>query len=247
MIAVALLAVDASAGESWVLFGSVLGYRNGCDPSYIWKAEPVFHNAGAVDRNISILHQSGTTSLPSTLTIPAGTSLPLSLMVGGPPLGIGAVELDAPADVVVQPRLEYENVLPCSGAAPALGPSGNITLPLFHLVDAGQAQVHYGLDLGIQSVRINVGVYNAGTHLATATIALRRPSCDSATTTSVSVPPDALVQVPVSVPPICSSPVNPTPTWILNATVVVDQPSFSYATTVSNGQAPNVTFGVGTP
>ncbi len=243
----ALLAADASASESWVLFGSVLGYRNGCDPSYAWRAEPIFHNTGAADRNISILHQSGTTSLPSTLTIPSGTSLPLSRVVGGPPLGIGVIELDAPGDVSVQPRLEYENILPCSGAAPALGPSGNISLPLFRLVDAGQAQVHYGLDLGIQSVRVNVGVYNAGTRTATATVTLRRPSCNNETNTFVTVPPDALVQVPVPVPPVCISPVNPSPLWVLNATVIVDQPSFSYATTVSNGQSPNVTFGVGTP
>jgi len=245
--AAALFAASASASESWVLFGSVLGYRNGCDPSYVWKTEPIFHNRSAADQIIAVLHRSGTFSLPGTLTIPAGTSLPLSLLAGGPQLGIGVIELDAPADVTVQPRLEYENILPCSGAAPALGPSGNIPLPLFHVVEAGQAQLHYGLDLGIQSVRVNVGVYNAGTRTATATIVLQRPSCNNPTSTSVTVPPDALIQVPIPVPPICSVPVNPSPPFLLNATVVVDQPSFSYATTVSNGQSPNVTFGAGMP
>lgn len=245
LAAVLFTAADAAAVESWVLFGAALGYRSGCDPSYIWKAEPMFHNGAAAARTVAILHQSGIGSLPSTVTIPAGTSLPLSRFVGGPPLSLGAIELDVPADVTLQPRLEYEDILPCSGFGAAPGPTGHISLPLFHVVDAGAVQPHYGLDLGIQPVRINAGVYNAGTGTATANITVRRPACETSTTTVVAVPPDTLAQVPVAVPPICE-PVNGTPMYMVNATVVVDQPSFSYATTVSNGQAPSATFGVGT-
>ncbi len=247
MVAALMLStLTTVAGESWVLFGSARGFTTGCDPSYIWATETIFHNTAASDRQIGILHHSGTTILPPSITVAGGESR--SLFFGNiPPSGLEALKIDVPSDVIVESRLQYWNVQPCVGLPPPLGPSGKIGLLSFHLTDAGQPQHHYGLDLGIEPVRVNVGVYNAGTSTATATIELRRPKCNNPVTTVLTVPPDTLVQVRVPIPPICDVSANDAPFWIVNGTVTVDQPSFSYATSVSNVQAPHVTFGVGTP
>jgi hypothetical protein len=250
LIAVAgaiLWSLTAAAADSWVLFGSARGFTAGCEPSYVWATQTIFHNTASFDRQIAVLHQSGNLILPPVITVRAGESLPLwPSFTDVPPAGLSAVRLDVPSDVAVESRLEYRNILPCSGQPPALGPSGKIALDSFRVVDAGQAQHHYGLDLGTQSVRVNVGVYNASMTFATATVELRRPSCSDPAITVITLPPDTLLQMSVPVPPICPTPSNPhTPYYLVNATVTVDQPSFSYATIVSNVQPPNVTFGVG--
>jgi hypothetical protein len=236
-----------AAAESWVLFGSARASTTNCAPTYIWATETVFHNTSSADRQIVVLHQSKAEILPPSIVVRGGESLPLSSFVGDFPPGLAALKLDVPADVVVESRLEYRNILPCSGQPPALGPSGKLALPSFRLVNTGQPQRHFGLDLGIQSIRVNVGVYNAAPTFALATIEMRRPACDDRMTSVVMIPPDTLIQTTVPAP-LCAAVLNPrTPYWMVNATVTVDQPSFSYATTVSNVQQPNVTFGVGIP
>jgi hypothetical protein len=247
-VACAALLVGAAAGasENWTLFGAALGTRSGCTASYNWSVEPVFHNQSDSDRTINVLHQSGPAGLPPSITVPAGQSVPLSGIVSGPPLGLFAVDLDAPADVFVESRLQVTNVQPCV-AVPPSGPFGGIPFPLFHIVNAGQPQHHYNVGLGIQDTRMNVGIYNAGSITATATVEVRRPACSNPATTVVTVPPDSVVQTRVAVPPLCAAPAGLSPFWMLNATVTVDEPSFSYATSVSNAFPPTVTFGTGAP
>jgi hypothetical protein len=193
------------------------------------------------------VHRNGAVTLPAAITVRAGESLPLNSFSGDlAPAGLFAVRLDVPAGVAVEPRLEYRAAGTCGGAPPPLGPSGKIGMPAFRLTDANEPQRHFGLDLGIQPSRVNVGVYNAGGSAATATIELRRAACNDPSTTIVTVPPDTLVQVSARTPPPCASPLFPrTPPWIVNGTVTVDQPSFTYATPLSNVQRPVISFGVG--
>ena len=246
---VTLWTSSAAAAYSWLLFGSSRAASTNCAPTYIWATETVFHNTSSSDRQIIVLHQSKGEILPPSIVVRGGESLPLSIFAGDfPPPGLAAVEVDVPADVIVESRLEYRNILPCSGQPPALGPSGKLALPSFALVAANRQQRHFGLDLGVQSVRVNVGVYNAAPIPAIAMIEMRRAACDDRVSTVITIPADTLLQTTVSVPAICVAPLHPrTPFWTVNATVTIDQPSFSYATTVSNTQPPSATFGVGMP
>lgn len=242
-----LVAFTAAAADVWVVHGSAFGPSVPCDASYVWTTETLLHNTTTADQQITVLHQNGAVTLPQAITVRAGESLPLNSMSGDiAPAGLFAVRLDVPAGVVVEPRLEYRAASTCGGVPPPLGPSGKIGMPAFGLTEANQPQRHFGLDLGIQPSRVNVGVYNAGTRAATATIELRRAACNDATTTMVTVPPDTLVQVTARMPPVCAAPLfSRTPSWIVNGTVIVDQPSFTYATPLSNVQRPVISFGVG--
>ena len=112
-----------------------------------------------------------------------------------------------------------------------------------------EPQIHFGTDLGLQRVRTNVGIYNAGSVPANAHVELRKSVCFPVTVASAdaSIPPNTLVQIsltqercdtviPASVPP-----------WVKHTVIVVDQPSLTYVTPVVNFQAPSISFTVGTP
>jgi hypothetical protein len=154
--------------------------------------------------------------------------------------------LTVPADVTVEGRLEFffEG---CTG--PFVGRArGRIALPVFRsLVPAGVRTLHAGTDLGVQNVRTNVSVYNAGSVTATATIEVHRAGCAITlppVTLVVSIPPDTLVQTPVyEAPPACTDHLS-VERWAAYTVVRVDQPSLSFVVSLSNEAAPSATIGV---
>jgi hypothetical protein len=242
----------AAAKDAWVLVGQARGARSGCNDYYTWYTDTIFHNLANAEARVSVVDQGVAPVItPVSFAVPANHSVGLSTQIGAmPPPGMNMVHFDVGDSVYVESRLEYRYDQPCSAVAPAPGPAGKIGFPVFdHLVPAGQLQMHFGTDLGLQRSRFNVGIYNAASVPATAHIEVRNQSCFpiNIADADVVVPPNTLVQA--SLPQrLCEYLVDTsTPPWVKYTIVIVDQPSLTYVTPVSNQQAPNVSFGVGTP
>ncbi|MDQ3282726.1 MAG: hypothetical protein M3Q69_15090 [Acidobacteriota bacterium] len=248
------LTLRVYAAPVWVVAGSVRVGEEGCSvsrPMLTWNANGVAHNLGESAAAVRVLgFSNGLASTPATVTLDAAASayLPLRPTDNLPPLPpVYIAKLDVPDQVRIESRLTF-SYDQCLGAPP-LGPAGKVALPVYRaLIPANTQQVHLGTDLGIQDVRVNVGIYNAGSQWATAAIVMRRPSCRSSAdrTTLVSIPPDSLVQV-TALPPLPCDTASLVEPHVTYAVVTVDQPSVSYAVALSNTNAPVVTVGVGTP
>ena len=118
-------------------------------------------------------------------------------------------------------------------------------MPLFtRLAAPGELQRHLGTDLGATSVRLNVGIYNAASSAANATITVTQPVCARTSVTTVSIEPDTFTQFAVSVAP-CGGPSNEN-SFAAYTSVVVDQPSLSMVSVLANGVPPSVTTAVTT-
>lgn len=241
----------AAARDAWVLIGQARAARSGCnDYYYTWYTDTIFHNLAGAEAKVSVVEQGVAPLItPVSFSVPANHSVALSTHIGAmPPLGMNMVHFNVSDSVYVESRLEYRYDQPCVANAP--GAAGKIGFPVFdHLVPAGQLQMHFGTDLGLQRSRFNVGIYNAASVAANAHIEVRNQSCFPITISDadVVVPPNTLVQA--SLPQgLCEYLVDTSmPPWVKYTVVIVDQPSLTYVTPVSNQQAPNVSFGVGTP
>ena len=118
-------------------------------------------------------------------------------------------------------------------------------MPAAPLTPAGVPQAHLGADLGTDEIgrpadaRTNVGIYNGGDTVATATVEVKR-NCDGSpiARATATLPPDSVVQLnglqqqTLDAPPGC---IESFETYVV---VTVDQPSFSYVVTLSNEQPP---------
>ena len=243
---------SAFAKDVWVLVGFAPGPHAQCESFYTWYTDTVFHNLSSKEAKVAVVGQgAGPLINPVSFSIPASDEVSLSSQIGAfPPSGLNIVHFDISDDVFVESRLEYRFDQPCVGAPPAPGPAGKIAFPAFsRLAATREPQIHFGTDLGLQRVRTNVGIYNAGSVPANAHVELRKSVCFPVTVASAdaSIPPNTLVQisltqercdevVPASVPP-----------WVKHTVIVVDQPSLTYVTPVVNFQAPSISFTVGTP
>jgi hypothetical protein len=104
-------------------------------------------------------------------------------------------------------------------------------MPVFRdLTPANKPQIHLGTDLSGNESRVNVGIYNAATETATASIELRR-TCDDALIASrtVTISPNTIVQVggfSTGDTAVCNS--ANTPDWTRYTIVMVSQPSITY-------------------
>jgi hypothetical protein len=157
-----------------------------------------------------------------------------------------------PSSVLVESRLEYSFADACRGLPASNLPLGKASLPVFReLAPAGTTVAHLGSDMGIQKVRVNVGIYNAGAATATASIEVHRPGCskEPIATRTLAIPANSLIQISVNdLPAPCIALIEPLSTWWpMFTTVTVDQPSLSYATALVNDQPPGATFAVTAP
>jgi hypothetical protein len=227
-----------------------------------WRDELIFHNASGTEQVVGLLGVSNGPPIANTqsLSIGAGTT---KSSEGGDASAAGTwapdpqpllwvAHLDVPDDVLITSRAlvpTYESS-PCGG----VGTVGNShiyagpSLPVVRsLVQAGSSQVHLATDIGGQysgaadDGRINVGIYNGGSVLASAVIEVRL-ACDGVTLhrRSITIPANTIVQVGgfSALSETCTG---------LNAAafesyvvVTVDQPSFSYAMTLSDQRPPFV-------
>jgi len=242
-----LAALPLRAADIWIIRGSA-GARAGDCPGVRWSADALLHNRSATDATLHVVHVSndgGATGTSATVVAHESVSASATGIGGTANAALWVAKLDVPPNVSVEGRLEYFAVSCNPGSPPNMVPSGKLALPVAHsLVPAGEEQVHFGTDLGGQAVRLNVAIYNAGAVPANVVVMVHQPVCHAVpSTTNAVVPADSIVQVSIPQVPPCT--INAlSPDWASYVTVTVDQPSFSFVSTLSNTQAPGVTTAV---
>jgi hypothetical protein len=251
---VLLLAASPGPGaEAWAFRFDLRTFNNS------WHDDLSFHNTTDQDAVVRLLGVSNGTideGTPLDVAVPAGRTVSLSDLFGVWQLGVEAdlwvARFDVPEGVLVSSRggLDSECPSPC-GAPPNPFPDlGAFTMPVFRsLTPAGARQFHFGADLGKQSSRSNVGIYNGGAAAGTATIALYR-ACDDALlgVRTVRLPANFALQVGITgddAPVACSDP-SKLNTWLRYVTVTMDQPSLTYVFNVVKdlNPYPHLPFGL---
>lgn len=251
-IALFLVSGVAHARMIWVVGGRASSNLAG--QSVRWNGNVIFHNFTAADGVVKVVHVSNSTGTPAfpPLTVPPDTSTSSFNAAAPAPAWIAQYEISD--EITPESRLE---IYPLAQYGPGgdflLPPLANVSMPVFtRLFQPGEPQRHLGTDQGGMPVRVNVGIYNAGTQTATATITLvervsglpvpvpvpenasrRRPdevSCKREISAIVTVPPDTYQQFPLGDLEPCYNPYS----FETFTTVTVDQPSLSVVSTLSN-------------
>lgn len=247
------LAGAATADDVWVVrgFAYVPECNGALQRTVIWRADALFYNTADHE---SVLHLEAVSNGGNhvddhfAFVIPPGQVRGLARTASDFANAIlWVTRLDVPADVTVEGRLEFLYT-DCSLKPQPDFARGRVALPVFRsLVAPGTKTLHAGTDLGIQNIRTNVGIYNAGNVTATATIEVHKADCATTqppVTRVVSIPPDTLLLTPVyEAPPACSGGDFSVPDWAAYTVVTVDQPSLSFVVSLSNEAEPNVTIG----
>jgi hypothetical protein len=244
-IAGLLICLSAQAGDVWVVRGGSGTVLHDC-LGLRWVADVILHNRTSSEAVVRTIHVSngGDSSANTAALQPHTSATASSLGVGGTAnSSLWVAKLDVPTNLVTEGRLESFDVALCNpGQPPPAVPNGKIALPVFtSLTPAGAEQVHFGTDLGGQAVRLNVAVYNAATVPAMATIVVTQPMCANVAVTKIAlVPADSIVQIAIPEVRACTAAGG----WASYVTVVVDQPSFSFVSTIANGTTPAATHTV---
>jgi len=230
-----LAAVRANASEAWAFRFNAYGSTQS------WHDDLAFHNTTNQDAVVHLIGVSnGSVNQGDLLdvVVPAGRTVSLADHSGvwgtdeSPDLWV--VHFDAPDGVLVSSRggLHLECPSPCGQPPNPIPTLGTFTMPVVRsLAPAGTRQFHFGADLGGQTSRSNVGIYNAGDAAATAVVYLYR-ACDDTLvgTRAVTVPANSARQVGIR-PSAESAPCADTQKlnqWLHYVTVVADQPGMSY-------------------
>lgn len=227
----------------------------------------VFYNAGPTEATVQLLGVSnGTATNPRALKVPAGKARSSDSPLGGgnaatsswapnPQPLLWVAHLDVPDRVQVISKLWVVTSEPISCNAFPVPPGRAHTgarMPVAQtLTPAGVPQVHLGTDIGSSDLRLtadsgrtNVGIYNAGSVAASAVVELRR-ACDGGLVASqaATIPANSIVQLVgfSSVFQGCTT--IDTAAFESYVVVAVDQPSFSYAVTLSNDRPPFAPLG----
>src|SRR5262249_41452394 len=166
-----------------------------------------------------------------------------------PQPGLWVARLDVPESVEVVSRLlaiAGANV-PCAGGFPGGSTHvyAGLAMPVVRaLTPPGVAQVHLGTDIGGDGVgsddgRPNIGIYNGGATTELATAELRR-TCDGTLLErrAASIPANAIIQLNNFSSVFSGCPALDAAPYETYVVLTVDQPSFSYAVTLSNRHPP---------
>lgn len=272
-LASVLFPIAGSAGDVWVVrFQTGIVYSSPTECYRVgWRDHLVFRNTTNQTLAVSALAGSNGYAVPGPepLLIPARGSRSLliqpRLSEGGstnlwapkPESTFIVNRLDVPQGVIVESRGELwgplATLLPCPpsepGGVPASEVFGALPLPVVRsLAAAGTEQTHLATDLGTQPIRINVGIYNSAAAPSNAAIELRR-SCDDAVIERrfTSVPANSVVQVfgitdtPRTSGNSCSS--SGSAYYSRYVVVVMDQPGFSFVTSLANNLSPRIVIG----
>jgi hypothetical protein len=230
--------------------------------SFSYQDHLFFYNAGPGDATVELLSVSnGAATNPRALTIPAGKARSSDNPFGGgdsatsswapnPQPLLWVAHLEVPDRVQVISKLWVVTSEPVSCPALPVPPGRAYTgarMPVIQaLTPAGVPQVHLGTDIGSSDLRIrsengrtNVGIFNAGSVAAAAVVELRR-ACDGGLVASqaATIPANSILQLLgfSSVFQGCTT--SDTAGFESYVVVTVDQPSFSYAVTLSNDRPP---------
>jgi len=226
--------------------------RNYSDPTckvVNWRDELVFHNLTTADKVVvNLATTAGAARSPGQLLVPAGRTVSTAAGdalrdLGGDPFGAALLvnRLSVPEGVVISSRADVFGPPVSCGAPPTstIYSYGHLPLPVFSSLAApNERQVHLATDLGVQSRRINVIIYNAGSEVATARVEFRAGCDDSLVGEQiVSVGPNSVIQVQgLTDNPLGKSCFGTGLTPDLNRYVVVtvDEQSLSHVTTISD-------------
>lgn len=249
-VVVSIFASGYTGGaEVYVVNGMATGSIGECR-AVIWRSGFLLHNVSETERVVRLTGAShGAFPGPASATLPSRTS------IGSAAAGLSRSEgatlwvtrLDVPPEVAVEGRLELYLENPCTLPPPAEAPFAKVPMPVFtRLAAAGEVQNHFGVDLGAQDVRLNVGIYNAGESAATALIEVTLPLCSPApiSTRTALISANDVVQVPLTDLQPCSFGDPLRPAWAMNVHVTLDQPSLSFVSTLSKDAALTVTTSV---
>lgn len=250
LVLVATIAERADAREVYVVGGVADGAATHYCRWINWDSDALFYNSGYAPATVRLLNVSNgylEDSVDSAFVVPPRTVLPVDarLRPSGGNIPIWVWTFEVPDSVKVTSFLELREkncVFPEPRAM-----RGQITLPVFdRLIPPGEEQALLGTDLGDRDRRINVAIYNAGSAPATAQITVRRV-CDGVPLGSDTflIPPNTAIQkgtVHSGVVPYgnCGQ-ISARGTYV---TVLVDQPSVSWASTLANDEATSVTLDV---
>jgi hypothetical protein len=222
-----------------------------------YRDDLVFYNAGPSDARIELLGVSnGVAPNPRAQIVETGTtrssegeSVAAASWAPDPQPLLWVAHLAVPDSVKVVSRLLVPTGIAAGcGASPGglVRTYAGIAMPVVReLAAPGVPQVHLGTDIGGDGVgtaddgRTNVGVYNAGSAAATATVELRR-GCDGVViaSRSATIPPNTIQQLNGFSASFQGCSALKTATYESYVVVTVDQPSFSYAITLSNRRPP---------
>jgi hypothetical protein len=260
-----LSAGGALASDIYVVrFNTDIVYESSTDCYRVgWRDHLLFRNSTNQDLTVRALATSNGYALssPEPLLVPARRSRSLLIARRGgegggttnwTPGGFSVFvlnRLDVPAGVLVESRGELwghvHTPFPCQ-AFPSSLPEvfGTMPLPVVRtLTSPGVEQIHLATDIGTQGSRTNVGIYNASSSPANVLIELRR-SCDDVAvqTRSVAIPPDTVTQITgLADPGVSGCSVSTTPEYSRYVVVVMDQPGFSFVTTLARDLPPRIT------
>ena len=241
--------IALSAADVWILRGFVtLPPCPAPSAVLLWNADAVLHNFSDHDETVRVVEVSNDgVGEGREVVVPAKAARGVQRTLGdfSPTSHVWITHLDVPDAILIDGRLEYL-YNDCSLKPQPTDALGKWSSPIFReLVPAGKSTIHPGVDLGRQDTRLNVGIYNAGASVATATVEVFRTACPEQPPVSqvVSVPAKTLIQTSVfALPPRCVG-FFTVSSWVAHAIVTVDQPSLSYAVALSNVAEPHVTVG----
>ena len=260
----AMAALPVAAREIYVVRAFTPAARfEGCTYLY-WTDDLRFLNTTSRDLTVRLLGVSngGPRSEQRELLVPAGeVRSPRDLSIDWAPVGAGATtafwvnHLEIPDGLEVSSRAQ-----PTAGCGPPCFPCldgrvfGSIALPVFGaLTEPNRPRYLLRTDLGTDGSlttpsRVNVGIYNAGSATATATIELRR-ECDRVLVARGvhDIPADTFIQIPAFGNDTRGQRCTGGLRWATYVVVTVDQPSFAYAATLSYQLPPIIPVSISSP
>lgn len=264
-VAFGLVTRHGFATDRYVVQGEAAGAMvSGCE-QLVWTTDAVLLNHGSTAAVVVVRKISNGGTIEggrTTVVIPPGRSATLdgafSARLAHPNGPLWIVQLDAPDTVDVESVLRIGTINGCSLASPTGRPDrfGRAQLPVFRsFVPAGERQAHLSTDLGYDvgkavASHVNVAIYNPSDVVANAIIEFRQ-HCDDAllVSTSLTVPPDTLIQVPWLGGTNRNCPSFPDDPLRLGgggiyAVVTVDQPSASFVSVLANTLIPSNSISV---
>jgi len=236
----------AHAGDVYALLGMAIGSSPEPCTYYQWTGNVLFHNAGdsdAVIRGLNASNGRPPTGAPVEFVIPphrtdslhAGSFFAAPLFVG---------KFDVPDRVVVESRIELGTQYCTLNPPPANPNRGKLSFPVYRsLQPPNLPKIHLGTDLGLIDARNNVAIYNAGAVTANAQIEVHR-GCDDSLIDSrdVAIPAYSVVSANGLAVASGLAPCGTTAPYVTYVTVVVDQPSLSWVSTLANGKDLSVVY-----
>jgi hypothetical protein len=244
-ISVLLSAVIASpirAEDIWVLQGFATSPIPGSVFAYIWSSGVLLHNATVNDATIRLIDISNGAPVGTgdrQFVVPPGRSASALPWHGN--AGLWVTHIDVPQGVIVESRIRIGDMLQV-GPPVHDGDRGKLSFPVYRsLQAAGTPKIHLGTDLEEIPSRNNVAVYNAGDVSAHARIEVHQ-LCDEALIDSrdVDIPAKTVIQA-TGLSTAGDGCMNTSPRYTYVA-VMVDQPSLSWVSTLSNADQIKVVY-----